>query len=256
MNATKYYTEQTQELIKFGSEIGFGSLPLLLNNSFATLRKKFAENCIGFEYQEQIKNLKTLNAKDYIEVEGLEDIEEGTDDIGFFRCEYHLTHPTDNDRVISVMVSIPFHVVENDEFDEPTQTLIMPHFADVTLDDNETRTTTEIQDINTNELAYMLKGMSVQLQIDNTVVNGNTFVYDGCHKIYVIADVQDRLTARDYGYIVDGSNADDEIEHPISEIETYYNDSCPLRFIQYMDVERADYNILPQGSENPMFIYY
>lgn len=57
--------------------------------------------------------------------------------------------------------------------------------------------------------------------INNKIVNGNQFAYDGCHKIYVIEDEQDLNEAIEADYDI----------YDISEIEDKYNNSCELRFI-------------------------
>lgn len=60
------------------------------------------------------------------------------------------------------------------------------------------------------------------MTINNEPVKHNgTFAYDGCHKIYIIEDTQDRADAIDLGY---------KIWH-IDDLEDAYNTSCPLKFI-------------------------
>ena len=88
--------------------------------------------------------------------------------------------------------------------------------------------------------------------------SGKTFVYDGCHKLYVITSEEERQQAKELGYIVDGSTAEDETEHPISELEEYYLKSCPLRFIETMGIGTCEsmITILRQCTDCPMFIYY
>ncbi len=60
------------------------------------------------------------------------------------------------------------------------------------------------------------------MKINGKTVIGDYFVWDGCHKIYVVEDMEDVKEANEYGYteLID-----------IGELEEYYNNSCPLRFI-------------------------
>lgn len=59
------------------------------------------------------------------------------------------------------------------------------------------------------------------MKINNLEVVGNKFAYDGCHKIYIIEDMEDEQKAIDCGYeILD-----------ISELVDTYRNSCELRFI-------------------------
>lgn len=57
--------------------------------------------------------------------------------------------------------------------------------------------------------------------INGKEVIGNSFAWDGCHKIYIIEDNEDYEMARDYEYDI----------YDIEEIQDKYNDSCDLRFI-------------------------
>lgn len=79
--------------------------------------------------------------------------------------------------------------------------------------------------------------------INNIEVIGKEFIYDGCHKIYIVEDQEDREIAYRDGYI-------DSDFYPIEEIESVFNNSCSLRFIsnvsltrRYADqFEKADFN--------------
>lgn len=61
----------------------------------------------------------------------------------------------------------------------------------------------------------------MKLYINNKLVKGNCFAYDGCHKIYICEDDDDIRNSQELGYLV----------YPINLIEDYYNNSCGLRFI-------------------------
>lgn len=59
------------------------------------------------------------------------------------------------------------------------------------------------------------------MKINGITVKAEEFAYDGCHKIYLIEDEQDKHEAIECGYML----------FPIDLLmPTYYN-SCDLRFI-------------------------
>lgn len=59
------------------------------------------------------------------------------------------------------------------------------------------------------------------LEINGKTVIGNTFAYDGCHKIYILEDTGDTKEAIKNGYKI----------CLIETIEDVYNNSCHLKFI-------------------------
>ena len=59
------------------------------------------------------------------------------------------------------------------------------------------------------------------MKVNGIEIVGNEFAYEGCHKIYIIEDIDDRLEAIDWGYEI----------LPIEKLPDIWNDSCPLRFI-------------------------
>lgn len=74
------------------------------------------------------------------------------------------------------------------------------------------------------------------MKINNQEVVGEMFAYDGCHKIYVIEDAEDRRDAIEYGYKV----------FPIDELEDAFDNSCELRFIHNWKLDKA---YVPQFEE-------
>lgn len=67
----------------------------------------------------------------------------------------------------------------------------------------------------------------MKLFINGKEVKGNGFVWDGCHKIYIIEDDNDlRDCTEKWGTLVNGTDIFD-----ITKIEKIYDDSCSLRFI-------------------------
>ena len=63
--------------------------------------------------------------------------------------------------------------------------------------------------------------MELILEINGRTVFGNTFAYDGCHKIYILEDTEDTKQAIKNGYKI----------CLIETIEDVYNNSCSLKFI-------------------------
>lgn len=59
------------------------------------------------------------------------------------------------------------------------------------------------------------------MKINGKEVVGNKFAYDGCHKIYIVEDLEDERKAKDLDYSI----------HHIEEIEDFWKLSCSLRFI-------------------------
>lgn len=78
------------------------------------------------------------------------------------------------------------------------------------------------------------------LEINGRTVIGDTFAYDGCHKIYILEDKEDTKEAIGLGYKI----------CLLETLEDTYNNSCSLRFInnwKLTDVyvhqfENADFN--------------
>lgn len=62
------------------------------------------------------------------------------------------------------------------------------------------------------------------MKINGIEVVGNKFAFDGCHKIYVLEDMEDIEDMKNKGY-----NENDMYD--IKDIEKIYNLSCELRFI-------------------------
>jgi len=68
------------------------------------------------------------------------------------------------------------------------------------------------------------------MKINDIEINADLFAYDGCHKIYLIEDDNDKKEAFQHGY-------DESDIYPISEIQTKFENSCPLRFISTWKLE-------------------
>lgn len=60
------------------------------------------------------------------------------------------------------------------------------------------------------------------MKINGIEVLGDTFAYEGCHKIYICECQCDEEEAVGYGYKI----------VPIEFLEDVWNDSCQLRFIR------------------------
>lgn len=59
------------------------------------------------------------------------------------------------------------------------------------------------------------------MTINEKVVYGDLFAYDGCHKIYILEDYNDVVDAAKRGYYI----------KPINKIIKTYAISCDLKFI-------------------------
>ena len=67
-------------------------------------------------------------------------------------------------------------------------------------------------------------GIMKKLFINNKEVKGIGFVYDGCHKIYILEDMNDyKKVCKVWG--------EGEPIYSLEDLEDCYNNSCPLRFI-------------------------
>lgn len=74
------------------------------------------------------------------------------------------------------------------------------------------------------------------MKINGIEVFGDTFAYDGCHKIYICECQSDEEKAMEYGYKI----------FPIEMLEDVYKDSCPLKFICNWELDKY---YVPQFEE-------
>jgi hypothetical protein len=66
------------------------------------------------------------------------------------------------------------------------------------------------------------------MKINGVGITAKEFAYDGCHKIYLIETEEEKQEALNYEYnILD-----------ISKLEETYNKSCPLKFINYWNLDK------------------
>ena len=259
-------TRQALDLITYAHKTGYTELPQIVSDSIAKIRKVFANTIttdLEKPLEEQINALIKACKENNIEVVN-EDLF-CYNEFETLRISHEFNNPTTNETgeiLVDVYITTDKHEFYNAEKDteEENEILICPDYADVVLSINEQQGDIIFQDIVGNQLAKLVKGDNVRLQVNYCTVmeDGKTFVYDGCHKLYIISSEEQREYARELGYIVEGSKEDSEMEHPISELEEYYLNSCPLRFIQTFGTKSGGnmINILPQGADLPMFIYY
>lgn len=78
------------------------------------------------------------------------------------------------------------------------------------------------------------------MTVNGIKIIGNSFAYDGCHKIYICEDEDDVNEALSHGYSI----------LPISKLENAWVRSCPLRFIHNWKLTR---NYVSQFEENVIF---
>ena len=73
------------------------------------------------------------------------------------------------------------------------------------------------------------------MKCNRKIIKGNCFVWDGCHKIYVLQTPEEVQEASNDGFII----------HPIKDLPEIYRRSCSLRCMSYWDVAKP--YICPQG---------
>lgn len=91
-----------------------------------------------------------------------------------------------------------------------------------------------------------------QWDIIRSVLNGTTAItFDGCHKIYLVLDEEQREQMVGWGYdMIDVEDADEALE----TLQDWYEDSsCGLHFIQSVrtvpgDPNKGFVNLIPQGA--------
>lgn len=74
--------------------------------------------------------------------------------------------------------------------------------------------------------------MSAQLLINGKPIAGAThFGYDGCHKVYLIRDENEREIMESNGYDI----------FPIELLPRVWRETCPLRFISPADLSEPNF---------------
>ena len=68
------------------------------------------------------------------------------------------------------------------------------------------------------------------------------FAYDGCHKIYLVETDADIQEATRLGYMP---------LHTMDELEKTFVESCPLRFIDWWNLDKP--SVVPQCAESVEF---
>ena len=74
-----------------------------------------------------------------------------------------------------------------------------------------------------------------KMYVNGKEIKGNMFVWDKCHKIYIIEDYEDLKNCQEcWGQLINGEDLFD-----ISELSKIWEESCPLRFISNwkLDIE-------------------
>ena len=196
-------TKQAEELIKYSKEIGYEELPNIVSESIAKIREVFADTIttdIERPLGEQITALVKACEENEIEIVGDKADLFCYNEFETLRIAHEYTDNEGNsgEILVDVFITTEFHNQKGEETEE-NQFLICPNYADVVISLNDTNKGDIVfQDVIGNQLAKLLKGDDVRLQINyNTVMDsGKTFVYDGCHKLYVITSEEERQQAR------------------------------------------------------------
>ena len=67
------------------------------------------------------------------------------------------------------------------------------------------------------------------MKINNKIVTAKEFAYDGCHKMYLLENMQDKTQARNGGYKI----------LPIEQLPDIWEQSCELRFIRNWNLDKV-----------------
>jgi hypothetical protein len=81
--------------------------------------------------------------------------------------------------------------------------------------------------------------MTLYINSEPVKAEGLVFIYDGCHKVYLVTSEEGRARVLSNGW----SEAD--FRHP-SELPDVWEETCDLRFIDDADLKRE---YVPQGED-------
>ncbi len=74
------------------------------------------------------------------------------------------------------------------------------------------------------------------MKVNGKTIRGIGFAYNGCHKFYILANMNEWKTAKEYGFQC----------HSLRSLQRLWNASCPLRFISTWNL--SDYYV-EQGEQ-------
>jgi hypothetical protein len=74
--------------------------------------------------------------------------------------------------------------------------------------------------------------MTLRINGQPIPAEGLAFVYDDCHKIYIVDNEEGRQCLLEHGW------SPDDFRHP-SELPAIWDQTCPLRFIMNADLKRS-----------------
>lgn len=92
--------------------------------------------------------------------------------------------------------------------------------------------------------------------VEDTLQSAELIAFDGCHKIYLAMDAeQAEWFRKNYNEkeCSTSCNFTGSTQEMLTKIKHWWNDSCPLRFIQSVETNHEDpnagfRNIIPQGA--------
>ena len=92
-------------------------------------------------------------------------------------------------------------------------------------------------------------------KVEVAVEMAKGIAFDECHKIYVLMDDEQMKLMKGYGYDPLFSSADLTPKEMLETIQTWWNASCGLRFVNGVRTVAGDPNegfidLIPQGSED------
>ncbi len=64
------------------------------------------------------------------------------------------------------------------------------------------------------------------MKVNGQTIKGIGFAFDGCHKIYIVANEAESNEAKEMGYQI----------YPLNRLPGVWRDTCPLRFISSWDL--------------------
>ena len=97
-------------------------------------------------------------------------------------------------------------------------------------------------------------------KVEEYLENAKGIAFDTCHKIYVLMDDEQMAQMKEYGYDPLFSSDDLTPSEMFETIQTWWNASCGLRFVNAVRTVNGDPNdgfitLIPQGAESEEEVY-
>ena len=90
--------------------------------------------------------------------------------------------------------------------------------------------------------------------VESSLYGAKGIAFDTCHKIYVLLDDEQVALMREYEYELIFTSEEKTPEEMLDTLKEWFEQSCPLRFIQAVETNHADPNagfddLIPQGAD-------